>query len=235
MKNNKFLGLGLVALAFLGLGLFVGYESKKYLNEDKGPTVDYWSKDYKPRFDSLFMELKNLKIDTSGFSSIKPLVTYIYLPSKPLPPQKVECNTDSLLVVLDSLKNNQIKIPLSFITLFPNNPKLISMGLTKDSLTWDLLFPDGSSRKEYYPLDFNSYRYLYKYPTLRATEIQKSKSNNVESNLYINSGIITYQFSPFIDLQYEIHLKRYKIETRASYLITPNLPMISAGIGYKIK
>ena len=64
---------------------------------------------------------------------------------------------------------------------------------------------------------------------------EKKESAKAYSNIYANLGMISYTSSPFMEIQCEFHYKRIKIDTRGSYLITPNLPMVSLGLGYKLK
>jgi hypothetical protein len=237
MNNKNWAVLFLLLVLSFSLGMYVEYKNIKY--PKPYVPIDYWSKDYKTTIDSLKQKLSEKPIDTSGFRNIKPQIQYVYLPEKGKKPQEVNCTSDSLTLIMDSLKNEILKIPLSFLTTYQNNPKLVSGFFKKDSLELSLFYPNGSSITNKYPMDYDNYNYLWFENNLKANKLdkkpEKSNVSNTFYEIYVNSGILTYPSSYFLNADYEFHYKKFKIETTASYLITPNIPTLSLGIGYKLK
>lgn len=237
MSNKNWAGLFLLMVLNFALGIYVGYKNIKTIIPNK--PFDYWSSEYKTTIDSLKSKLSEKPIDTLGFKNIKPQIQIVYLPEIGKKPQNVKCSTDSLTLIMDSLKNEILKIPLSFLTTYQNNPKLVSGFFRKDSLELSLFYPNGSSLTNKYPMDYDNYNYLWFENNLKAQKLDKKPEKLNVSNtfyeIYVNSGILTYPSSYFLNADYEFHYKKFKIETTASYLITPNIPTLSLGIGYKLK
>jgi hypothetical protein len=222
----------------LGIGIFVGYKLCNSPIPNK-PGIDYWDPNYHTDHDTSDKPISGVVTDTSGYRPIKPKKETHYKPEPKIPIQVVQCSTDSLMLILDSLKSQMIKIPITFITSFPNNPKLIEGYFSKDTLSLSLLYPNGNSSKSLFEMDYQNYRYLYSNQTLKAERIEKkpdiSTDKKAYSNLFVNSGMISYTYSPFLSMNYEFHWKKLKFETSATYLMKPNIPMLSIGAGYKLK
>ena len=222
----------------LGIGIYMGLQFGKNPKPDK-PVVDYWDPKYKTEFKFSPKPLSEIPDDTAGYKPIKPKSQTEYKPEPKIVVQVVQCSTDSLTLILDSLKSQILKIPLNFITSFPQNPKLISGYFSKDTLSLDLFYPDGSSLQHLYQMDYDNYRYKYSSKSLKAEKIERNPdklaNRKAYSEIYINSGIVSYTPSLFLSMNHQFYHKKLKIETIASYLITPNIPMLSLGVGYKLK
>jgi hypothetical protein len=239
MKNqNPVFVILILCLINLGIGIYIGLQFDKSLKSDK-PPIDYWGINYKTQFKKSPYSLSEIPNDTSGYRTIKPGVETEYKPESKIPIQVIKCSTDSLTLILDSLKSQILKIPVTFLTSFQENPKIIYGYFSKDTMTLDLFYPDGKSMQHLYQMDYQNYRYKYSDKTLKAEKIDskpdKIANRNVSSSIYVNSGMISYTRSPFISMNYEFNWNKLKIETTASYLITPNIPMLSLGAGYKLK
>lgn len=121
---------------------------------------------------------------------------------------------DSILVIIDSLKY-RLAIHDNYIKMFPKNPKLIDLSLTKDTLGLNLLNVDGRVTSYIYPIYLDRFDYKWlegnlKY-TRTSTKTIKQKNNNFK-NLYFNTGYDIVRETPEIGVEYFFNINRFKFE-----------------------
>lgn len=230
MKEIRYVFL--VAVAAVAFLLFLAYHKKPLID---GKDINYWY-NYKTKVDTVYFSITKLRVDTVYSKIIKPKIQVIYIDTSKPKVQGIWCNIDSMVLVIDSLQEKLVKIPIKFLAQYPENPKLISGYFSKDSLNLSFLHPNGLGSKNVYEVNYNQYRYYWSDNNLRAEKINgKKESKNIRNELWSHLGINSYTSSIFLDVDYRFSYKKIEINTRGTYLINPNLPFVSLGLGYKIK
>jgi hypothetical protein len=143
----------------------------------------------------------------------------------------------NVIIKLDSLEKLVIYND-NFLSNFPDNPKLLKLRLTIDSLNITKLNPDGNIFEDRIPLSLYSFDYewqnrFYRIPVkYRKPDDYSSLLNNYYINAEINPMI---SVKPFIGLEYNKHWRRFKIDINTSIEIDKNPNFILQGkLGYRL-
>ena len=147
----------------------------------------YWRKEnFKP--DTVYLTEYVPSIYPEYREGVKPKTVTMFMAIPP--PKNFLTFQDSLLRVIDGLRGQQpdkgtntntitidtVFIKPEFLQLYPKANKLLYLGLTKDTLTLDLLGVNGKIKKEVYPIDASSFKYQYRTNSLFAEEIKTRQS-----------------------------------------------------------
>ena len=152
--------------------------------------------------------------------------------------QPIKISIDSSkLVLIDTLSQEKYVISKEYLSLFPNNDKLISFILSKDTLGIVTLNTEGRFIDKTYPLYLEQFRYrfydneLHHYPSKTKTKIDyKNKFNQ----LYINTGYNFINQSPNISLDYLINLGKFRIMAGSEVQLKTGEVIVNTKLGYRI-
>lgn len=148
----------------------------------------------------------------------------------------LECNDDSIKLINDSL-SHEINIHKSFLTQFPDAPKLVDLNLTLDSLKLTTLNNQGRVANFSYPIFLDQLAYQYVGGTLRNEPIDNKSSSSIlrSKDLYGNIG---YQFllkKPLVGLEYNVKTKSLLFSLEAASTIeTQPILSLTGKVGYKL-
>lgn len=183
---------------------------------------------YKGKYDSL--------VKVKG-KPIKPKTLINWLPSKP---QII----DSVEIINGYLKlHPQGKPPLDikneFLTNYTSSPKLLSLGITRDSLSMTTYNPDATTLTKVYPLFLEKYGYDWKGDKLVSYEVSETKplviKKNKLSNFYINMGYDGFLKLPTAGLEYNLLPGRFKVDLDGTVLIQQEPKLnLNAKLGYRL-
>lgn len=100
-----------------------------------------------------------------------PNVIGFHAPLRPSPGTTIKWKHDTLTkdsFIVVTRHDTVIKeIAPGFLTNYPNNPKLIRHTLAKDSMKYDLFYPQGIVQSKSYPLNLDKYTYVYEDEVLK--------------------------------------------------------------------
>jgi hypothetical protein len=133
------------------------------------------------------------KLPTPTYENVVPPVSVIEYKA-PAISNKISVNLDdSLIHVIDSLKNHIYTINALYLKLYPEAPKLIYGEFQKDSLKFDILTTAGTINRVQVATNFDRFKYQYRDNVFRADEIKQSPSKKgLHGNLY---GFTGYEFT----------------------------------------
>ena len=208
------------------------------LADDKKDTLNDYSTDtiYKGKYLDLKKEFDKLYKTVVKPSTVI-LWDTVYLPSKII---DVKVEDDKITIETDDEENPPIEYDGSFLQLYKENPKLITMQLTLDSLSMDLLYPDGMFITSKYPLHLNSYNYTWYNDKLKATDKEVKKSNNLKESLkfnklFLNAGYEPFKSKPQLGLEYNLEFRRFKFDTEINATFEKNQNLGgSVKLGYRL-
>lgn len=202
-----------------------------FLKSDVKQIIDeYWEhKDFKT--DTIHFSLEYGDIILPPYPEyVPPKVVIEYLPSQ-IKGIKLEVY-DSLILVIDSLKQITTKIDPSFLKLYPNSSKLIYSNFTEDSLRLDLLTIDGQIRTENYLVNYDRFNYQYRDNQFKALErnFSKDRGDRRENyyNLYFTGGYGFLLQKPILGVQFDNSLfhDKFSLSTEA-YFTIQEIPRLS--------
>lgn len=167
--------------------------------------------------------------------SIKGLV-----PIKPI--TLIQWKTPGIEYLPGEVIRDTIRIPNPSDTLYKNNPRLISMGLIQDTLSFTLYNKDNQLFTETYPIYLGSYGYLWEDNQLNMYDIKgkeetktKPKNSFAWNNLFFNAGYSVYAKAPTTGLEYNITYGRLKLDLNSEVLIIEQPKLnLNAKIGYRL-
>lgn len=142
-------------------------------------------------------------------------------------------------VVIKDKDKPEIVYDTRFLTLYPNNPKLIQFKLIKDYLDIDLLNTDGNITSTRYPIFLDNVEYQWIDNQLNQSPFKSTKnklSNNIRfKGLYTNVGYDLYSKLPTTGLEYNIELYRFKLDGEINTTFNNTNPLSAqVKIGYRI-
>jgi hypothetical protein len=144
---------------------------------------------------------------------------------------------DTITLVQVNEKHDTITryVSTSFLTQFPNNPKLIQQRIYKDSTSYDLMLVNGEVVRNSYPLNLDTYDYVWDNWQMvghkKKTTSKFLKQVKGESYLYT-----TYEFlkqAPRLAIDYAIMYKNVGIYGRSTGSIKS--PFFQLELGTKVK
>ena len=210
--------------------LFKGCDNKKIIiNGDDNKIYEY-------KTDSIFYnEYFRLK------DSVKGIITKPHIVIKWKTPE-VKIDTffrykDNLIIKTDSSRN-QIIYNEKFLSNFPDNPKLLRLRLTIDSLSLVKLNPDGNIFEDRIPLALYSFDYEWenRFTRIPVKYRKPDDYSYLLSNYFINVELNPMLSNrPFIGLEYNKNWKRFKIDLNGSMEFdkSPNV-LLQGKLGYRL-
>lgn len=149
----------------------------------------------------------------------------------------------TLLILHDTIRIYHIdtlehEIPATFITTFPESPKLILGEFSTNSLSLNLLGTDGLLVKKQWNVDYSKYSYefsgteLHNYPLPKTENIISRTINQFTTSSYMYAYYLPFTQGATIKLDYTIAYKRLGLGVYGSFT-TSTLPLFSAGIGLR--
>lgn len=171
--------------------------------------------------------------------TIPPHTTIKYLDNPE--PNKIKCENDSLIRVIDSLGRLLALINSKYLTQFPTSSKLVG-GLFKfDTLKLDLLKTDGKIESFIYPTTYQKYNYLWKDNQMHAIPIESSTNlpktkEKLNQAFYINGGYNFLNNKPAISADYYIRYRKFQINVEPKITIEQNPTLeLNGKVGYRLK
>lgn len=162
-----------------------------------------------------------------------PLLTKNYESEKNNP---IKVTSDSSkLILIDTISKERYEVSKEFVSLFPNNDKLLNFVLSRDTLNIVTLNTKGGISGKTYPiyLDKFSYRYfdneLHHYPT-KTKGFSKDKINQ----LYFNTEYDFNQKTTNIGLDYSMFLGRFRIMAGSDLELNTGTVRVKTKLGYRI-
>jgi len=130
---------------------------------------------------------------------------------------------------------DSILISEYYFKQFPKNPKLLSLGLSKDSLNISLLNIGGNVNSFNWPINLTYFDYRWDYENNLTRSVHKVSNYGPSFNYYIGMGLDIPRTSPFITNQLEITNRKIKVFTSADIgLLDIKSSNFKFGIGYSI-
>jgi hypothetical protein len=153
---------------------------------------------------------------------------------------KLKVLNDSLII--QDLKQ-RIAIHENYLKLFPTNPKLISLDLTKTNLSLSLLEIDGIAKKYDYPLSIDQFKYRWSDGGFSMKrEISKEIRNRinyyvgVSGAFYSIQGLKNMEITPFTHFKIEKRWARSNLYLDSSLGLLNNIPtQFQMGIEYNLR
>jgi len=148
---------------------------------------------------------------------------------------------DSLLLIIDSLRDELTTISLNYLKNNPQAWKLIYGEFDKDTFRIDMVNLKGFTVTQKYGVNYDRFKYQYLYangtPQFRADRIpykDKVKSSLTHS-FFASGGYLLTQSAPTIGLDYNIGYRDFRFRADGSLLIQeqPQL-FFKVDLGYKI-
>jgi len=184
MKNTILFLLVLVVL-LLSYNTYMGFKRQK----EKPTIVNY---DYKTDFEKLDKtfedKLDELRRELISYKNAPPKIIREYTIEKPT--YIIEKYYDSIIRITDTVTKSYYDVDSKFLTLYPNNSKLITFELKKDLLNLSTLNIEGQVLESSWPMDFNNYEYIYLNGNLSYNQIknQSLRRKFDFTNIYLNAG-----------------------------------------------
>lgn len=182
----------------IAIGLFMVYFGLK------DQTKEYWQQ---PGFrtDSIKVDIDYSKLKIPEFKIQIPPVKVVEYQTPEAPKAYISLN-DSLITVIDSLKNHIYTINTLYLKLYPEASKLIYGEFTHDSLRLDLLTPEGRIISTQVASNFSKYVYQYKNNAFRAQGIrQNAQAKGFKGALYSYTGYEAILSKPLLGIDYTFH------------------------------
>ena len=166
-------------------------------------TKEYWQ-DPNFKTDSIKVEIDYSKLP-------KPTFTYNVPPAKVIEYQVPSTNgislkyQDSLIQVIDSLKDQIFTINALYLKLYPHASKLIYGEFKGDSLQLDFLNTEGRLLTSKVAVNYAKFQYQYKDGNFRAQEVRTAvSSKGLHGALFGYAGYNVISTSPLIGADYSI-------------------------------
>ena len=164
--------------------------------------------------------------------TIQPYTVKVY-PSVTIPSTSVVVN-DSLIKVIDSLKNQVEVLSINFLKRFPDKPKLITGSFSRDTITLSLLRTDGNLYEDSYPVNFSKYTYQYGDKGLTKRRNKFKWKDLLTTNVYGGLGY-SIQNSEFLYLKTNYDISSFNTSVRIAKPLTKDYFDIEGTIGIKLK
>ena len=167
--------------------------------------------------------------------SVKPITVIIY--------EKDSTALDSLKVLLSEKDiliqglKSEITISQDYLKQFPLNPKLIEMGLIRDSLFLSLLNIRGVVCKQLYPIFLDRYRYNWANDSLGKTGYNPPPVGSVRYNtLLAGGGLDIWQRTAYTSVKFESTKNRTTFYSEFKLSIPRyKYSSLNLGVYFKIK
>lgn len=235
--------LGLILLGMLGVVLINYFTSKHNANQLRQEMVQYWEEvDFETDSQKVYIDYTKIPIE-KFVNYVPPSVTVEYIDStRTVNNQTYLVNTsDSLLTVIDSLSGVITNIESTFLTRFPEAPKLLQALISADTVALDLLNIDGSIRKNIYPVNYNRFSYQYIDGEFRARELSKITEDSGR-RFNLNPHVFGYGGYEWLDGNFVggirtfiYPLPRWDLSANSLVIFNRNPSMIfTTTLGYKI-
>jgi len=195
---------------------------------------------------------------------VEPLIRYkyktdtiyadtIYIPGKPYPiktPPKTitiyEVNNaalDSLIIIIsqDSIIISDLKFQIAihenYLKQFPSNPKLIQLGLHRDTLSLGLLNIGGFVSEYNFPIYLNEFRYKWtvKGMSHETYQLPTLEEHKPFAHYFVGGGVDLLYLSPIVSGKIEKSWTRIRLYGTADVgLLKKEASSIKLGIDYRI-
>lgn len=223
MKEIK----NLLILILIGVVLYLVWQIRNI-----EPTVEHH---YEYITDTVEIEVPFEPLPTIGINT-QPITVYKY----PIPTYQdldhitLSFTDDSLITVINHLQDS-LKIHQNFIKLYPENPKLLNLSLTQDSLKLSTLNIQGQVHQDVYPLYLQRYNYNYGLEGLGRTPYNRPSDFRLDYYVFTAGGYSFTEKTPLIMLRPGITLNRLSLEMGSSlYLKQEPTLRLDLALGYKI-
>lgn len=229
-----------ILVALLGVGGYMYYTNSKALKEEKAH-VQYWETEgFKTLMDTLDIRYSSY-IDKRPVYNItvpeKEILTFKN--ENPLNRSLIKAN-DSLYQVVDSLGAVISNLDRKYITLYPDNPKLLSGFFSRDSLRLELLNIDGTITSHLWLTDYERYKYGFKNNTLTTARlpepplVKRKFISLLEHDLFTHVGYDFPLQAGYIQGDYYLHWRKVVFAAHLGSTLErhPNLEA-RIGFGYK--
>lgn len=153
---------------------------------------------------------------------------------------KLSVNCDSLIKLIDSLGNVVKVINKSYLSLFPDNPKLLYGKFTSDTLRLDLLKTNGDIYSDIFLVDYSRFKYQWIDGKISTREIPKVLSSPKKSllvnQIFLYGGYSINQKYPIIGGSYLFGINRFVLAGEINLPIQKiQNPEILGKVGYLIR
>lgn len=157
-------------------------------------------------------------------------------------PNKVKCENDSLIRIIDSLGKSLALLNAKYLTQFSNSSKLVGGLFKLDTLKLDLLKTDGNIETQIYPTNYLKYSYLWKNDQLHANPINSSTivpektREKLNQAFYVSGGYNFLNNKPLISADYYIRYRKFQLNVEPQITIEQNPTLeLNGKIGYRLK
>jgi len=165
----------------------------------------------------------------------------------PTPPKIVviydSLKLDSMQLVL-SEKNiiilglkEQIAIHQNFLKQFPNNPKLLSLDLNRDTIGISLLQISGQIHEARWPMDFNRFNYRWDFNSGLTRIVTKPPpiEKRLIPDYFVGGGVDLLWLSPYLSGRAEISWNKLRLHgTTELGFLRKEASSIKIGLEYKL-
>lgn len=219
-------------IGFIVLLILIGLIYLDFRKKDEA-IKEYWeNKSFKT--DSIKVSIDYTKLKTPTFNyTVPPVKVITYQAEAP----KVSINlNDSLLYVIDSLKNHIYAINTLYIKLYPDAPKLLYAQFTADSIRLDLLSTKGRVYSSRVAVNYAEFQYQYKDDNYKAEAFRKNApKEGLHGLLFGYAGYGLVSRAPAIGADYSIYFKSFRFRAD-SYVTIEEKPSFNVlgSIGYKL-
>jgi hypothetical protein len=148
---------------------------------------------------------------------------------------KILLNQKEILIM--GLKDT-IKVQQAYLKLYPNNPKLLSMDLKKDTLKLGLLPISGQIEERSWPIDLNVFNYRWNIASdlSRHTVKLPPIENPNYLEYFIGGGYDLLYWSPYLSGKIEKNWTRIRLYGNAEIgLLKKESSSIKVGVDYKFQ
>lgn len=210
--------------------------------DDNKVLKEYWeSLDFKT--DSIKAYIDYDKLPKPEYRNyVPPAIVINYIDSTKSYKTTQVIKNDSLLLVIDSIRDEYTRISLRYIQNNPKAWKILYSDLSKDSASFDMVNLEGNTVSQRYGLNYNRFKYQLIYnngvPTLRAQEYDeplKEDKKLFDSRTYLSPGYLFMRGAPSVSLDYNLNYKNLRFRTDGTISIESSPQFfLKAELGYRI-
>ena len=146
-----------------------------------------------------------------------PREVVINTPAPPPERFEVEVVPDSLILLINDLR---VQLNNAFLYQYPNNPKLVQLDLSQDTMSLSILQVDGTVHTNDYPLFLQQFKYRWAEGSMTHTpvKLKQSKPKLDYRGLYAYGGYDVLRKLPQVGMIYELNF--WKLSIGASSIVT---------------
>jgi hypothetical protein len=203
---------------------------------------EYWEN---PNFktDSIKVYIDYDKLPKPQYTNyVPPAVNIKYIdPTKSYKTTQVIKN-DSLLLIIDSMRDEFTRISLRYLKNNPEAWKILYGEFNSDTVSFDMVNLEGNTITDKYAVNFNRFKYQLVYnegrPIFKASSPIQSDFNNkdpLSHEFYVAPGYMLLRKSPSVGLDYNAKWRnlRFRADGTISIETNPQL-FFKVDAGYKI-